>query len=224
MHGILRAEGTPSIIPTSMTEISGRRSFGGVCVISDRSTRDLVPTVSLPNTGKNGLTVRESSMTQNTPSGDTSVTVLRWYLSTAPIQVRPLRYSRVMSWGRWTIRNHDLCGSQYLKCGIRMDGRSPGVGLPAGTPAGGLLGSCRGLPRSSMSCSSARRNLPMSIHSVPSTLAYGQRCQHPDCPLEAWCSWCGGSCLLHCVGSTTWWRSLRYFWRAWRRYVKARLA
>ena len=63
---------------------------------------------------------------------------------------------------------------------------------------------------------------PTSHPQMPSTIAYGQRCAYDDCPLEASCTWCGGVCLLHCAGRTSWWRSLRYFWRAWRAYMKTK--
>jgi len=56
----------------------------------------------------------------------------------------------------------------------------------------------------------------------PSTLAYGQRCAYDDCPLEAVCAWCGGVCLLHCVGRSTRWGALKYFFRAWRAYCAKR--
>lgn len=61
---------------------------------------------------------------------------------------------------------------------------------------------------------------PVPHGRAPETLAHGQRCAHADCPLEAACSWCGGVCLLHCVGRSTAWRALKYFLRAWRRYVR----
>lgn len=57
---------------------------------------------------------------------------------------------------------------------------------------------------------------------APSTLAYGQRCIEDGCLLDAWCSFCGGSCILHCAGRTSRWEALKYFWRAWRAYVSAR--
>jgi hypothetical protein len=60
-------------------------------------------------------------------------------------------------------------------------------------------------------------------HKSPETIAHGQKCAYDDCLLDAACAWCGGVCLLHCVGSNTWWGSLKYFWRAWRSYCAKRL-
>ena len=64
---------------------------------------------------------------------------------------------------------------------------------------------------------------PRHLKGVPSTISYSQRCSHPDCPLDAWCAHCGGACLFHCVGQTTRWEALKYFWRAWRAYCANRL-
>ena len=49
-------------------------------------------------------------------------------------------------------------------------------------------------------------------------------CSHKDCKLDAHCEHCGGACILHCVGITTWWAAFWYFFREWRRYVRERLS
>ena len=40
-------------------------------------------------------------------------------------------------------------------------------------------------------------------------------CGYERCLLPAYCQNCEGACLMHCGGSTVWWRALWYFLKVW---------
>lgn len=47
-------------------------------------------------------------------------------------------------------------------------------------------------------------------------------CAHAECLLPAHCEFCGGVCIMHCVGQANYWVAFWYFWRLWRGYVRSR--